>query len=349
MKVLHAIHSLEGGGAETQLRILHRSLLDYGIDSNVVCFNAGSFADEPKVLVVPSKGKFDFSAYKALGSVIADIWPDVIHTWLPAAITIPSMFFARRYRIPAIFSYRNKMFFHRPISYPEYVTALVCCRKIVSNNLISQSSPFFRWLFRRKNGEVIYNSISFGQSRQEDEIRKKQVYKILFAGRLTRQKNLEILIKALEGMASDSRWILQVCGVGELENELRLKVTAAGIQDRVIFEGFESNLSARMLASDLLIFPSNYEGMPNVLLEALAARLPVIASDIPASRDVVGDTDAVQWFSLTDAIGLRNKIIDFFDDPVSHRPLSESGLQLSKGYSKEAMTASYIKVYELFV
>jgi len=116
-------------------------------------------------------------------------------------------------------------------------------------------------LFYRKKGEIIYNSIVEGRRRDEHDVKKRGSYKILFAGRLTKQKNLKMLIDSLGKISNDKRWTLEVCGLGEDESELRGIVQQKGLSRRVLFRGFEVDLRKKMHSSDLFVFPSRYEMM----------------------------------------------------------------------------------------
>ncbi|MEE8059761.1 MAG: glycosyltransferase [Pseudomonadales bacterium] len=346
MKVLHCIHSLEGGGAETQAKLLCNGLKARNIESHYACVDPirTELIDTP-INVIKRSSKYDRRIFNELSRIVDEVKPDVIHAWLPAAITIPTMLIAWRKNIPVIFSYRNRMFFQRRISYPEYVVALLCVDKIVSNNLIEQSIVPFRWLYKLKQGETIYNAV-LQLARTKPLIEEpKSNYRLIFIGRLTAQKNVLFVIKAFVGLKDSDNWHLDIFGEGELRAELEQLVQALGLADRITFKGFTSNPSKVMLNADLLLFPSLYEGMPNVLVEAFSVGVPVIASDIPASRDVVKDTDCVEWFSPGDEYVFQEKVKTFLSDPMLFNKKVSNALEHSKQFSIAAMADKYDKVY----
>lgn len=100
---------------------------------------------------------------------------------------------------------------------------------------------------------------------------------LIAVGRLEKQKGFDVLINAL-GILNNKRINLFFLGKGSEEINLRQKVVELNLSAQVQFVGFRNNPFLWMKFADALILPSRYEGMPNVVLEALACTLPVIAS-----------------------------------------------------------------------
>lgn len=109
--------------------------------------------------------------------------------------------------------------------------------------------------------------------------------------RLVPQKGIDVLIRALE-MASGSAadWTLTVVGDGPERSRLEQQVRVAGLQERVSFLGFRSDPQTFLLRAGVFVLPSRFEGMPNALLEAMAAGLSVVVTDAsPGPLEVVVD------------------------------------------------------------
>jgi glycosyltransferase involved in cell wall biosynthesis len=105
-----------------------------------------------------------------------------------------------------------------------------------------------------------------------------------FCGRLVAQKDPATLLRALAACRERFPGVrLAMCGDGPLEGALRRLVRRAGLDEAVLWQGFVPDLPRRMGAFDLVLLPSRYEGLSYVLLEALAAGVPVLAADIPAN------------------------------------------------------------------
>ena len=111
---------------------------------------------------------------------------------------------------------------------------------------------------------------------------------LVYAGRLDVQKGLPILIDAMRSSrvaASDA--CLLLLGDGPQRAELERAVHRDGLADRVLFRGTVDDVSPYLRASDIFVFPSMGEGMPNALLEAMASGLPCVASAVGGCRDAI--------------------------------------------------------------
>lgn len=121
---------------------------------------------------------------------------------------------------------------------------------------------------------------------------------ILSVGELNDNKNFGMVIEALHemesgcaatGEKSNGRWIYIICGIGENETEYRKMADGYGLKDRMKLLGFRNDLKDIYAAADLFILPSKREGLSVALMEAIAAGVPVICSDIRGNRELVRD------------------------------------------------------------
>lgn len=130
------------------------------------------------------------------------------------------------------------------------------------------------------------------------------VPELLALGRLTLQKDHATLLSALPQLR-DRPWRLTVVGDGPLAAALKATVAATGLSDRIVFAGFTLDPLPYLIAADILILPSRWEGMPAVPIEAIACGCAVVATDCaPGLTDLfrtaglraptpVGDADAL--------------------------------------------------------
>lgn len=106
---------------------------------------------------------------------------------------------------------------------------------------------------------------------------------IVGVGRLTEQKNFSLLIKAFYNISDKyPEYILEIYGDGELRSQLQILVKELGIENKVKFLGYVNNIIEYLQSSSLFVLSSNFEGMPNALIEAMALGIPVISTDCPA-------------------------------------------------------------------
>ena len=133
-------------------------------------------------------------------------------------------------------------------------------------------------------------------------------------GRLTYQKGYDILIKAF---ASIKRRDIHLVLVGEGEEEISLRRESAilGVDRNVHFLGFRRDVKYLFGAFDIYIQPSRWEGMPNSLIEAMAAGCPIIATDVDGNRELVEDGVHGWLTSAEDPDALANDIKAVINDP----------------------------------
>ena len=162
-------------------------------------------------------------------------------------------------------------------------------------------------------------------------------FKLLFIGSLIPYKGLDVLLKALARINSLSSWTLTVAGDGPEGDHLRSPATSLGINTNIRFLGSVSPYGIPQLMNDhhLLILPSYQEGRPNVVLEAMAAALPVLATDIEGTRELVqhGQTG---WLVPP---GDVNALSGALDDLISGKKnLTAAGLAGRKWMQEQGLT-----------
>jgi glycosyltransferase involved in cell wall biosynthesis len=134
---------------------------------------------------------------------------------------------------------------------------------------------------------VIANGVDVEPVQRTTVVRRAD--ELLFVGRLTEQKNVGVLLDAMSILDRDVT--LRVIGDGDQRDLLLAKVAALGLTT-VRFEGRRTaaEVAAAYARATALVMPSTYEGMPLVLLEAMAAGVPVVVSALPEIVEVAGDT-----------------------------------------------------------
>jgi glycosyltransferase involved in cell wall biosynthesis len=139
----------------------------------------------------------------------------------------------------------------------------------------------------------------------------------LAVGRLDVVKDYPTLLKAFAGVAETAR--LLVAGAGPLESELVQLAAQMDLGRRVCFLGFEPQVKRWMKAADGFILTSRYEGLPMVLLEAGACGLPVVATDVAGSREVVVNGETGWLARVGDAGALAKAMAELMQMPPEKR------------------------------
>lgn len=125
-----------------------------------------------------------------------------------------------------------------------------------------------------------------------DRPRADGPWRVLFVGRLVEQKGVDILLEAARCLQKARHdFVMQIVGDGPLRHALQERVESMALTDCVKFLGPKApeTVGDAFLHADIFVLPSRYEGMPGVLLQALAYGVPVIATRVSGSEDVVSD------------------------------------------------------------
>lgn len=130
----------------------------------------------------------------------------------------------------------------------------------------------------QKKSEVIMNQVSAAFFDTEFHGARKDLATV---GRLNGQKNQTMLIRAFSRIADLTEDTLRIYGQGELAGQLQELIGELGLEERVKLMGVSEKLPEELKGVKLFVLPSDYEGMPNALLEAMALGLPCIATDCP--------------------------------------------------------------------
>lgn len=171
---------------------------------------------------------------------------------------------------------------------------------------------------------------------------------VTYVGRLDRQKGVRWLVEAA------SRWLnrlpdcdLLLVGKGPDRTALELLCEEHGISKRVRFAGWRGDVPAILAASTLLVLPSRWEGMPNVVLEAMASRLPVLATDVEGVRELLGDETGPQTVLYGDTEAFVEKLVALMSDSELARQLGRKNrLRVETEFRLDRMVGAYQDLWE---
>jgi glycosyltransferase involved in cell wall biosynthesis len=130
-----------------------------------------------------------------------------------------------------------------------------------------------------------------------------------------------------------------------LRAELTAQVQREGLEGRVLFLGERTDVAELLAASDLFILPSLWEGMSLAMLEALASGLPVIASDVSGTRQVIRDGEDGLLVAPQDAAGLGAAMSGLLSNPARARELARTGRARVECFTLERRARAYLELY----
>lgn len=219
---------------------------------------------------------------------------------------------------------------------------------------IAPSTPAAEHVFGKKsvkknqvillNNAIPLDSFLFNRE-MRDKTRKKLGIETSFiighVGRFSHQKNHEFLIKTFSEVNKKNKNAkLLLIGTGEKLDEIITLVKSLNLDDNVCFLGVRSDIPDLLMAMDLFVFPSFYEGMPNTIIEAQATGLPCIVSDSITKE--VNITNLVEFYSLNEGVfKWTEEIIKYSQNRVERTNMKEQFV--NKGYDISNCVMIFIK------
>jgi glycosyltransferase involved in cell wall biosynthesis/Ser/Thr protein kinase RdoA (MazF antagonist) len=200
--------------------------------------------------------------------------------------------------------------------------------------------------------------VSFGNGVEIDGIQPRRDYRLgqpaglVYVGRLHPQKGLDVLLEAIRLLAIEQRreLHLRLIGDGPARHQLESLASQLGIDDYVTFCGQSDQVNQELAAADGFVLPSRAEGLSNALLEAMAAGLPAVVSDIPGNVDVIQHEQNGLRFRVNDPQNLAECLAMLLDSDELRLRLGQAARRtVEERFSLDSISERYIKLYEQVV
>lgn len=191
--------------------------------------------------------------------------------------------------------------------------------------------------------ELAPNGVDLTAFKTERRGTSPRPIRILFAGRLVEeQKGVRFLLQALAGLEQPAQ--LEVVGAGPGEEQLREVADSLGLNGKVQFPGWvaREQMPDRYAQADVFVFPSFEEGMPNVVLEAMASGLPVVATDIYAHRGLVEHGKNGFLVPVGDAEAIRHALETLAGDAALREKMGHASRSKAEEYSWGRTALTYL-------
>lgn len=340
MRILILISSLEGGGAERiatrvasalaerhKVRIMPFSAAStnpYPLSPKVKVKNAGLF-DLRKPSRIPYRYLISvFYGYAYLTVTRLLFRPDVTLSFLskPNLLNAYTLGGGRK-----VMSERNN-----PKKKGERHFLTACKAYSVADKILFQSETV-RNMFPediRKKGVVVPNPVEVTCKAEGHSLR------IVASGRLRPQKNFNLLIKAFSRFAdSHPDHTLHIYGKGPQEEELRQLIKDLSLEGKVFLEGYVDNIHEAIRDAEMFVLSSDYEGMPNALLEAMMMGLPCVSTSFEGSDELFGDSGSCLFVPVGDERALSDAMARLAGDKELRESLSGKASAFTEKFSIE--------------
>jgi glycosyltransferase involved in cell wall biosynthesis len=360
LNVLQLIPTLDRSGAEKQMVLLAKGLPKGRFRAEVAALTRlGPLEQELReagipVTLIGKPLKVDPFALGRLTRFMKEKQFDVVQTWVFAANAYGRVA-ASRAKVPVVVTAEMAVDLWKTRAHLAIDRALASrCDRVVGNSHAVVD-------FYRKEGvpedklAMIYSGVAATEPPDVDRAEVRAAFGwpaeaplVLFAGRLMPQKGVDVLVAALDLLQHVRPQVRTlIAGSGSLQPVLEETAHAFTLDEKVRFLGHRDDVPRLLAAADLLVLPSRYEGLPNVVLEAMAYRKPVVATAAPGTTEIVVDGATGLLVPLDDANALARAIRTLVDDPALARRLGDAGrARVEAEFGVGTMVARFAELYE---
>jgi glycosyltransferase involved in cell wall biosynthesis len=358
-RILFVIPTLDRAGAEKQLASLATRLPRSEFSVEVCAMTRGGPYGAPleaahiPVRVLDKRMKIDPVAAWRLGRLIGRERYDIVHTWLFSANC-----------------------YGRAMAFRHKVPIVIASERCADHWKGPAELAMDRWLAGRTDAIVVnaravarfYESCGLEPAKlvvipngiawaPPPDVNRAEVLaefdlpgnaRVLgFVGRLWPQKRVRDLIWAVEVIRNIKPEVhALIVGDGPERLELVDFAEKVAIQEKIRFAGARDDVPRLLAVMDILVLPSEFEGMPNAIMEAMAAGLPVVASNIPGNDELVIEGQTGFLVPVGDTKALATRINQLLDDDVLRKSFGQAGQErVRTAFTMEQMVERHVALY----
>lgn len=247
----------------------------------------------------------------------------------------------------------------RPFQYKRLYTLLTPFLNILWRNaeFLVANSEGLRFMAQQVFPEapihVIPNGVDLGRFAHDYYRCPAPEVRILFVSRLIRRKGLQFLIEAVPRIREQANvpFEIRVVGDGPDKEFFTKRIEELGASDCFRFYGYvdHGKLPEYYLDADIFVLPSLAEGMPNVVLEAMGSGLPIVATSVPGSEELVRTGENGFLVTPKESTLLAKTLITLINDRSLRESMGTKSKQLARNYRWEIVAEHYIDLYKYTV
>ncbi|AKH42843.1 glycosyltransferase involved in cell wall biosynthesis [Altererythrobacter atlanticus] len=357
MKIVSLITTFTSGGAEVLVSNLSGAFSAAGHDSLVVALCPASIVGNDTRTETEQRARIEAAGGRTgilstgdrrnlIGGAIAmrrllrREKPDVIHAHTIRAILLLAL---AGVSVPVVATHHNSR-----LSFPPMLFRLL--GKTVSA-YVGISDECCDLLASKTGTEIVKIVNATGPGFLADGPRKTMgsPAELLAVGALTDQKNYPMMIEAAamaRAKCPDRPFRLRVAGNGAIRAALQEKIDSLGAGQVVTLLGDCNNVAELMREADIFVNASHYEGMPIAMLEALQSALPVVATNVAGTRELVRDGENGILAKPGDAAIFADAICRMLSSPQDYAKMSAAALEEGRKYRLDYCAGAHLQLYE---
>ncbi len=350
--IVFLIDGLGMGGAERLMLPILKNLDRECFEPRVCALqvkDGNPIADDLRALGIPvdlilTPHLRDVTALPRLYGYLKDVKADLVHTQLEMADILGNIA-AKFLRLPSVSTIHTMPSQDMKLKSKFHQNLELSALRYFSDTIVSVSEEarkFYLNISKIPSGKLvtIYNGIDLSHfenlNYEQERIKIRQEFGIpndanllVTVAVLRELKGIQFMVRALPSiLSSDPSVYYLVVGNGSHREALEQEVDIAGVGNRVIFAGQRSDIPQLLAASDLFVLPTLTEALPTVLAEAMAARLPIVASAVGGVPEMVVDGESGILLPSGDSGALAAACISLMADAERRKAMGGRGWQI---------------------
>ncbi|MBZ9687779.1 glycosyltransferase [Clostridium estertheticum] len=351
-KITFCIECLASGGAERVTSVLANSFYDNGFQVDIIILEKSD--NEYQInnnikkhyLTLPQSGNIVLKYIKNLKS-LKDLL-NKIGSGTVISLAMPAL---NRYLVLSLLLKKTKLILSErndPKNFPD-TKKLRKIRDLTykfANIIVFQTNNAKDYFPKKiqKKGVIIPNPIKKDLPQRYNGNRTKEIVSFC---RLAPQKNIPMLLNAFELLAKDyPNYTLTIYGRGEQEEELKEYAKGLNCKDQVTFKDYAINIHSKIIDSAMFISSSDYEGISNSMLEALAIGLPSICTDCPpgGARMFIKPYENGLLVPVGDAFALYSAMKELIENQDLSDKLSKNAIKIREELSQDKIFKKWLNL-----
>ncbi len=333
LRVLFVVPRMSYGGTERQIAIISSELARRGhlvLIYSMYCEESKYDLDNAVIFIKGKTEKKEKNIIQVIGTLkktLSQYSPDVVVPFflIPIICTFIVKTVNKTFKI--VTSERCD-----PNAYSMVKNNILKIAYKNSDGFVCQSrrvSEYYRDISKTKK-RIIPNAVYPNNAIEE----QNKNHTIIAVGRIEYQKRFDVLLNAIDMIKDDIRsFSVHVYGDGSKKDELSGMIKKLKLSDMFFLEGTTNSLDSEMKKAHICVISSDYEGFPNVMIEAMSAGIPVVTTDFSPGNasEILGDAGIV--VNKGDSIALGKAIKEIISDNEKRELMGQFGLSRSKEYS----------------
>lgn len=350
-KIAFVIGTMGNGGAERVIAAISNEMVKKNIKIKIITIY-GRKQDYPLNTLIElhpilCKNKIrvlrPFERFKKIRKEIVEFSPDCIISFL-ADVNIHTIIASNGLHIPLIVCERNDPKQDPEKKWERKLRDILYKKADAFTFQTDEAADYFKKIIpRNKKRIIIQNPLTPGLPVFSYNSNTKR---LITACRLNPQKNLKMMIDAVSEVHNMGvTCTLDIFGEGPMREELQQYINEKGLQEIIKLRGFSHNIHEEMLRSVAFIISSDYEGISNSMIEALAIGMPVIATDCPVGgARMYIDNNKTGWLvPVGDRDAFASAIMDVLSNPNKAVLLGQRAMQIRNELDVKKITDQWIR------